>query len=589
MGIQVNTLATKAPVAPERSNTQQPLLSGLDALFVKGWRFQPVGLETGAAAYRSGPELVARLQAGEAVQIFCPGSDHAWPADDVAALREFVFAETDQLEQLPDATRVHLDALSKLRGKGYRFYSAPKNRFAVRPRIVPVWLLRKDSLYIGRDGEPRQKMADPNRPQSRAVNLMTSTPTQVQRATTMPRALPAQRPAPAQYAQPARRKARRSWKTALFGTAAACIVVLPLLHFCSDHGSPHPQPAPVVDVRPPDPPPPPAPVPPVASTDQSVANEVIDVPPVVVRHSDREDFKDVLEGWGQTNAGNCASVGVIKAAMATYGTNVFDEFTKDDAGTLHVRLWDGVRIDVTTDEFRIAASASHFKSYGDEKGMRWAQFMFAVEAKHHAMRNGWSIQQALDSLDNGSSEPAVARLLGLEGLMNKIDVADVPKTHLAIASSPFHAVFVEDGKIDHYGKAIPYDGLAHEESVCEDDKTKVCSWEISEAYALGGTADTTKFPTYTGLYTISATDDQLANAPAKSGARVYRVIDGSPADKAGLKADDVILSVDGRTLERDGVERLVSKHRVGDAIPMKVWRNAQTIAISVEAAEHPPN
>ncbi|MCX6808083.1 MAG: trypsin-like peptidase domain-containing protein [Candidatus Berkelbacteria bacterium] len=51
----------------------------------------------------------------------------------------------------------------------------------------------------------------------------------------------------------------------------------------------------------------------------------------------------------------------------------------------------------------------------------------------------------------------------------------------------------------------------------------------------------------------------------------YAVIPGSPADKAGLQANDIIESIDGQTVDEDHpLVNLIQQHQVGDTITLKV-------------------
>jgi serine protease Do len=76
-------------------------------------------------------------------------------------------------------------------------------------------------------------------------------------------------------------------------------------------------------------------------------------------------------------------------------------------------------------------------------------------------------------------------------------------------------------------------------------------------------------------------------APEK-GALVQAVEQGAPADKAGVKRGDVILSVDGKRVDgsRD-VQRQVLTHRVGDTVGLAVWRDGKTVDLKVRTAELP--
>ncbi len=70
------------------------------------------------------------------------------------------------------------------------------------------------------------------------------------------------------------------------------------------------------------------------------------------------------------------------------------------------------------------------------------------------------------------------------------------------------------------------------------------------------------------------------------GALVASVEDGSPADKAGLKAGDVLLTVEGKTIERSAeVPLVVAAVKPGSKVTFDVWRDGkkQTLAVTVGA------
>lgn len=66
----------------------------------------------------------------------------------------------------------------------------------------------------------------------------------------------------------------------------------------------------------------------------------------------------------------------------------------------------------------------------------------------------------------------------------------------------------------------------------------------------------------------------------------FGVIPGSPAEKAGLKLDDVILEVDGEKItEENPLQGIVQKHAPGDKLKLKVWRNGSTFEKTVTLEE----
>ena len=70
--------------------------------------------------------------------------------------------------------------------------------------------------------------------------------------------------------------------------------------------------------------------------------------------------------------------------------------------------------------------------------------------------------------------------------------------------------------------------------------------------------------------------------PNTRGALITQVVPGSPADKAGLKPEDIILEANGREV-RDfaHLRNLVGLMKVGDRIEFKVWRDGKTRTVPV--------
>ena len=63
------------------------------------------------------------------------------------------------------------------------------------------------------------------------------------------------------------------------------------------------------------------------------------------------------------------------------------------------------------------------------------------------------------------------------------------------------------------------------------------------------------------------------------------VVEGSPAEKAGLKEEDIVTKIDDVKLSGDNAElaKVISKKKVGDTMTLNVWRDwkEQTIKVTL--------
>ncbi len=72
------------------------------------------------------------------------------------------------------------------------------------------------------------------------------------------------------------------------------------------------------------------------------------------------------------------------------------------------------------------------------------------------------------------------------------------------------------------------------------------------------------------------------------GALVSAVEPGSPADKAGIKSGDIIVSVDGKAVDQSvDLPRIVGETKPGTALGLQVWRKGTTQDIRVTVGDSP--
>ncbi|MFH2105155.1 MAG: trypsin-like peptidase domain-containing protein [Parcubacteria group bacterium] len=64
------------------------------------------------------------------------------------------------------------------------------------------------------------------------------------------------------------------------------------------------------------------------------------------------------------------------------------------------------------------------------------------------------------------------------------------------------------------------------------------------------------------------------------------VIPGSPADKAGLVENDIILEIDGQKIDEDnGLAKAIQKHKVGDEVKLKIYHKEEEKEVTVKLEE----
>ena len=70
--------------------------------------------------------------------------------------------------------------------------------------------------------------------------------------------------------------------------------------------------------------------------------------------------------------------------------------------------------------------------------------------------------------------------------------------------------------------------------------------------------------------------------------RILRVVPDSPAEKAGLKADDIVKKFDNQKIGGfDDFVEAVKKKKVGDEVTLEVLRGKETVTIKLKLAKRP--
>ncbi len=100
-----------------------------------------------------------------------------------------------------------------------------------------------------------------------------------------------------------------------------------------------------------------------------------------------------------------------------------------------------------------------------------------------------------------------------------------------------------------------------------------------ESYRMGGKISTA----FLGVNYMKTDDGSVVKSSAEA---PNGVIEGSPADKAGLKVNDIIIEADGKSLKNGiSISSVIAEHYPGDTIKLKVKRGEETLEISVTLSE----
>ena len=89
-----------------------------------------------------------------------------------------------------------------------------------------------------------------------------------------------------------------------------------------------------------------------------------------------------------------------------------------------------------------------------------------------------------------------------------------------------------------------------------------------------------------GVTTVDVTESDSRRYRLPMGAYVVDVEEGSAADKAGIKPDDVIIDIDGETISSTTqLNTVKNKYKAGDTITVKINRNREDMEIEVTLQE----
>ena len=92
-----------------------------------------------------------------------------------------------------------------------------------------------------------------------------------------------------------------------------------------------------------------------------------------------------------------------------------------------------------------------------------------------------------------------------------------------------------------------------------------------------------------GLATVNKMVASFYNLAVDTGVLVTQVTPGGPADKAGLKAGDVITAIDSEEVASAGdLVQLINSYEVGQKVEITFWRGQTKNSVSLTLGESPP-
>jgi len=93
-----------------------------------------------------------------------------------------------------------------------------------------------------------------------------------------------------------------------------------------------------------------------------------------------------------------------------------------------------------------------------------------------------------------------------------------------------------------------------------------------------------------GVMLADVSDKKLEDLGLENGVRISKVFDGSPADKAGLKADDIVITFDGEKVNNPkDLSSSVKMKKVNDEVDLEYFRDGKTnsATLTIEKRKSP--
>ena len=93
---------------------------------------------------------------------------------------------------------------------------------------------------------------------------------------------------------------------------------------------------------------------------------------------------------------------------------------------------------------------------------------------------------------------------------------------------------------------------------------------------------------FLGIEYVIVTEDLSVLRKLPQGAFIQRVVSGTPAEEAGLKAGDIVTKIDDQDInEQNTVAQTIRSHKVGDKLKLTVDRNGEILTMTATLGEAP--
>ncbi len=140
---------------------------------------------------------------------------------------------------------------------------------------------------------------------------------------------------------------------------------------------------------------------------------------------------------------------------------------------------------------------------------------------------------------------------------------------IGVTNAKYSSSGLGEASIDNIGFAIPIDSVK-----------QIISQIVEKGYVA---------KPYIGV-TIESVSDDMVSLGIPKGAIIRSVTEDSPADQAGLQANDIVTEINGKAIDsHTALKTEVSASAAGDVLKMKVYRQGKTVDISVTVGEQETN